>query len=158
MWNHRKCIQEAVFSRPRSQSFTGPDLNATFEALPWFPHFLRIMQNIYKEGLQIYRTLEFGQFNYIVLRDDINGPKWSIVNCLMYYLGPEDNPEGYTYAVLLLKIGFMWDARGGQTFSISVDPVGGKIAPWRRAEGGIKARSVKEDVWAGVMLTPIGIL
>ena len=45
----------------------------------------------------------------------------------MYYLGPEDNPEGYTYAVLLLKIGFMWDARGGQTFSISVDPVGEKI-------------------------------
>ena len=58
----------------------------------------------------------------------------------------------------MLKIGFMWDARGGQTFSISVDPVGEKIAPKRRAEGGIKARSVKEDVWAGVMLTPIGIL
>ena len=49
MWNHRKCIQEAVFSRPRSQSFTGPDLNATFEALPCFPHLLRIMQNIFKE-------------------------------------------------------------------------------------------------------------
>ena len=76
----------------------------------------------------------------------------------MFFFVPEDNPEVYTYAVLLLKIGFMWDARGGQTFSISVDPVGGKIAPWRRAEGGIKARSVKEDVWAGVMLAPIGIL
>ena len=49
MWNHRKCIQEAVFSRPRSQSFTGPDLNATFEALPWCSHLLRIMQNIFKE-------------------------------------------------------------------------------------------------------------
>ena len=49
MWNHRKCIQEAVFSRPRSQSFTGPDLNATFEALPCSPHLLRIMQNTFKE-------------------------------------------------------------------------------------------------------------
>ena len=62
----------------------------------------------------------------------------------MYHFGPEDNLEGYTYAVLLLKIGFMWDARGGQTFSISAAPQGSKIAPRRQAEDGIKAQSVKK--------------
>ena len=47
----------------------------------------------------------------------------------------------------------MFGVRGGQTFSISAAPGGKKIAPWRQAEDGIKARSVKKT--SGALAHPL---
>ena len=96
MWVKKKCgITGNVFKKLYSLAHAA---NHSL-GLTWMLHLKRCLGAlIYSESCKtflrknIFRTLGFGQFNYIVLRDDINGPKWSIVNCLMYYFGPGDTP------------------------------------------------------------------